>query len=142
MADLAPGYPPNILEGAMHRALVERVDMNVVPLFREQFRQDGIERLFNGDASLAKRLKLREHCESVLLGVLRFVGPAQQVGTDLYMREVVLEVRAVDPATGRVLKSLEIREKGGGASAELSSVNAITRLEQQVQANISEWSWV
>jgi hypothetical protein len=137
-----PGHSPGSLEGAMQRALIDR-GMSVIPLFRESFQKEGLERrLFLGDATLAGALKLREHIDSVLVGELRFVGPAQLVSDGLYVREAVLEVHAIDPASGRVMHTLEIREKGGGANAELSSVNALERLEEKVQASISEWTWV
>lgn len=137
-----PGFPPGALESAVQRALRER-GFRIVPIFRNQFREDEAElRLFNGDASFANRLKLQEHCDSVLLGVLRFGGPAQAVEGGMYIREVVLEIRALDPSTGLVIDSLEISEKGGGSTAELSAINAVSRLKESVIANISGWSWV
>jgi hypothetical protein len=126
----------------MQSALRDR-DLAIVPIFRERFRSDGLQkRLFNGDPSLVTSLKLQQHCDSVLIGVLRFVGPAQLVDGGFFIREAVLDVHAIDPVTGRVKESLEISEKGGGASAELSTVNAIARLKEKVEASISEWSWV
>lgn len=137
-----PGFPPGALESAVQRALRER-GFRIVPIFRNQFREDEAElRLFNGDASFAHRLKLHDHCDSVLVGVLRFGGPAQVVDGGLYIREAVLEIHAVDPSTGLVIDSLEISEKGGGATAELSAINAVSRLKESVIANISGWSWV
>lgn len=137
-----PGFPPGALESAVQRALRER-GFRIVPIFRNQFREDEAElRLFNGDASFANRLKLQEHCDSVLLGVLRFGGPAQVVDGGMYIREAVLEIRALDPSTGLVIDSLEISEKGGGTTAELSAINAVSRLKESVIANISGWSWV
>jgi hypothetical protein len=137
-----PGFPPGALESAVQRALRER-GFRIVPIFRNQFREDEAElRLFNGDASFANRLKLREHCDRVLLGVLRFAGPAQVVDGGLYIREAVLEIRALDPSTGLVVDSLEISEKGGGTTAELSAIDAVSRLKESVLANISGWSWV
>jgi len=127
---------------ALHRALIER-EMSVVPLFREKFRQDGTaQRLFGGDAGLAANLKLRDYVDSVLLAEFHFVGPAQAVQGNLYIREAVLEVHAIDPASGEVRKVLEIREKGGGATAEQSSENALTRLEQSIANDMSGWVWV
>jgi hypothetical protein len=127
---------------AMHRALIAR-DMSVIPLFREKFRQDGTaQRLFGGDAGLAANLKLRDYVDGVLLAEFRFVGPAQLVQDGVYIREAVLEVHAIDPSSGEIRKVLEIREKGGGASAESSSENALTRLEEEVQNNIAGWIWV
>lgn len=137
-----PGFPPDALESAVQRALRER-GFRIAPIFRNQFREDEAElRLFSGDVSFANRLKLQEHCDSVLLGVLRFVGPAQVVDGGMFIREAVLEIRALDPSTGRVIDSLEISEKGGGATAELSAINAVSRLKESVIANISGWSWV
>jgi ribosomal protein S11 len=137
-----PGFPPGALESAVQRALRER-GFRIVPIFRNQFREDEAElRLFNGDASFASRLKLQEHCDSVLLGVLRFAGPAQAVDGGMYIREAVLEIRALDPSTGLVIDSLEISEKGGGTTAELSAIAALSRLKESVLANISGWSWV
>jgi hypothetical protein len=134
-SDIAP------LEGVIRTALQGR-GYSVVPIFRESFRTDGLgQRLFDGDPSLASRLKLQQHCDALVLGALRFVGPAQAVGGGLYIREVVLDVRKIDPASGQPGPSLEIREKGGGASAELSTINALSRLEDKVEASISEWSW-
>jgi hypothetical protein len=135
-----PGFDAAPLEGAMRRALNER-GFSVIPIFRERFETDGTgQRLFDGDPSLATRLKLQKHCDSLLLGTLRFVGPAQAVEGGLYIREAVLDIHAIDPSSGEVLHSLEIREKGGGANAELSTVNALSRLEEKVANSISEWS--
>jgi hypothetical protein len=135
-ADTAP------LLSAMHRALIDR-DMAVVPLFREKFRRDGTaQRLFAGDAALATSLKLRDYVDSVLLAEFRFAGPAQHVQGGLYIREGVLEVHAIDPSSGEVRKVLEIREKGGGSTAEQSSENALTRLEESIENDISGWIWV
>jgi hypothetical protein len=137
-----PGFPAGPLKDAVHRALIDR-GMTVVPLFRELFMRDGTaRRLFAGDASLAAGLKLREHVDSVLLAELRFVGPAQSMGDGLYIREAVLEVHAVDVSSGEIRKVLEIRGKGGGANEELSSINAVDRLQEQVEANIAGWVWV
>ncbi len=67
---------------------------------------------------LAANLKLRDYVDR-LLAEFHFVGPrAGSAGT--YIREAVLEVHAIDPASGEVRKVLEIREKGGGATAEQS----------------------
>jgi hypothetical protein len=127
---------------ALRRALSGR-GMAELPLFKEKFRQDGTaQRLFAGSAALAGDLKLREFVDSVLLAEFRFVGPAQAVEGGLFIREAVLEVHAIDPSSGEVRKIQEIREKGGGATAELSSENAVTRLEEAVEGNISEWIWV
>src|SRR5262249_55144829 len=85
---------------AIHRALIDR-DMSVIPLFRAKFQQDGTaRRLFGGDAGLAANLKLRDYVDSVLLAEFRFVGPAQLVQGDVYIREAVLEVHAIDPSSG------------------------------------------
>lgn len=137
------GAGPNSapLEDALHEALRRR-GFSVIPFFREPFKRDGlVEKLYNGDPELAGRLTLRKHCDSVLLGVLRFSGPAENVD-GLYVREAVLDIRAIDPGTGQVVNSLEIRQKGGGSTAELSTVNAMIRLEEQVEASLSEWSWI
>lgn len=131
----------DVLDEAMQRALGER-GMSVIPLFRTAFSADGANRrLFDGDAALASALKLKDHVDSVLIGELRYNGPAQVVN-GLYLREVVLEVHAIDPSSGEVRKRLQVRGKGGGANEELSSQNAIDRLEQEVETNISEWIWI
>lgn len=126
---------------AMHHALLQR-EMAVIPLFRAKFRQDGTaRRLFAGDAALAANLRLREFVDSVLLAEFHFAGPAQLVEDNMYIREAVLEVRAIDPSSGEIRKTLAIREKGGGPTAEQSSENALTRLEQSIEDNISGWNW-
>jgi hypothetical protein len=80
--------------------------------------------------------------DSVLLAEFRFAGPAQRDQGGLYIREGVLEVHAIDPSSGEVRKVLEIREKGGGATAEQSSENALTRLEESIENDLSGWNWV
>jgi len=87
------------------------------------------------------RLKLQNYCDWVLLGVLRFVGPAQQVAGGLYIREVVLDIHSIDPLSGDVGRALEIREKGGGTSEQLSTQNALDRLQNSVETSVKEWTW-
>lgn len=137
------GTGPNSapLEDALRQTLSKR-GFSVIPFFREPFRREGlVEKLYGGDPELAGQLMLRRHCDSVLLGVLRFSGPAENVD-GLYFREAVLDIHAIDPGTGQVVSSLEIRQKGGGSTAELSTVNAMIRLEEAVEASLSEWSWI
>jgi hypothetical protein len=129
------------LEEAMRQGLIEGGN-SVIPLFRDRFRIDGIgTRLFDGDPTLAGKLKLRDHCDALLLGSLRFVGPAQEVASGLYVREIVLDVHQIDPVSGQIGKSLEIREKGGGSDAQLSTINALSRLKDKIETSISEWTW-
>ena len=77
----------------------------------------------------------------MLIGVLRFVGPAQQISGGLYIREVELDIHTVDPLSGDVGQALEIREKGGGASEQLSTENALDRLRNSVESSVKEWTW-
>jgi hypothetical protein len=129
------------LEDALREALSKR-GFSVIPFFREPFKHEGLaQKLYDGDPELAGRLMLRQHCDSVLLGVLRFSGPAENVD-GLYIREAVLDIHAIDPATGQVVNALKLRQKGGGSTAELSTVNAMIRLEEEVETSLSEWSWI
>ncbi len=129
------------LEDAMREGLIDGGN-SVIPLFRDRFRIDGIGiRLFDGDPTLVSKLKLRDHCDALLVGSLRFVGPAQAVSNGFYVREIVLDVHQIDPATGQIDKSLEIREKGGGSDPQLSTTNALSRLKDKIETSISEWTW-
>jgi len=128
-------------EAAMRRALDQR-GYQVIPVFRTEFQHAGLgQQLFSGDPALAMRLKLQNYCDWVLLGVLRFVGPAQQVAGGLYIREVVLDIHSIDPLSGDVGRALEIREKGGGTSEQLSTQNALDRLQNSVETSVKEWTW-
>lgn len=134
--DVAP------LETSVRNALGDR-GYKVVPVFTAEFTHAGMGRqLFDGDPSLAARLKLQRYCDTVLLGMLRLVGPAQQVANGLFIREAVLDIRAIDPVSGDVIgQTLEISEKGGGADAQLSTENALERLKNSVEGSVREWSW-
>jgi hypothetical protein len=129
------------LEDAMRQGLIDG-GSSVTPIFRERFRIDGIGmRLFDGNPTLVSNLKLRKHCNALLIGSLRFVGPAQAVSGGFYVREIVLDVHQIDPVSGQVNKSLEIREKGGGSDAQQSTTNALTRLKDKIETSLSEWTW-
>jgi hypothetical protein len=129
------------LEAAIRRALDNR-GYSVIPLFREAFQRDGLaQQLLDGDPSIANRLKLQQYCDAVLLGVVRFVGPAQAVAGGMYIREAVLDIHEIDPLSGHLGPALEIREKGGGTNERLSTENALDRLENEVATSLREWSW-
>jgi hypothetical protein len=130
------------LEMGIGRALTNRGGYQVIPVFRTEFRRAGLgQKLFDGDPSLVTRLKLQHYCDAVVLGVLRFSAPAQQVADRLYIREAVLDIRVIDPLSGIIEKMPEIREKGGGATAQLSTENALDRLENSLEDSVKEWSW-
>jgi len=137
-----PGSELAPIEGAAARALRER-GYNVLPLFRERFAHDGLDqKLFNGDASLTRSLQLRRYCDRVVLGAVRFQGPAQHVGQGLFIREAVAVFRLIDPETGQVTgRELEIPVKGGGADAAASTADALRTLAEQIPMEVSAWSW-
>ena len=132
-SDVAP------LEGAAQRALRGR-GYNIVPLFRRDFVKDGLHReMFDGSAAIATKLELHSRCDSVLLGEVRFVGVPRNVG-GMFISEAVLNIRAISPITGSVVKELEVREKGGGSSAADSTADALSRLEVSVEQKLAGWS--
>lgn len=128
------------LQDAAQRALRER-GYNVLPLFRASFSKDEIGRtLFTGSSAVATRLELRKHCDTVLLGRLRLVGTVSNVN-GLYISEWALAIRAISPETGSVTDEMELHEKGGGTTPAASKADAIRRLEQSVELQLTQWSW-
>lgn len=130
------------VEMAIGRALTHKGGYQVIPVFRTEFQRAGLgQKLFAGDSALVTRLRLQRYCDAVVLGVLRFAAPAQQVGDKFYIREIVLDVRVIDPLSGTIEQMPEIREKGGGATPQLSTENALDRLGNSVEDSVKEWSW-
>jgi hypothetical protein len=129
------------LEIAIRSALDSR-GYRVVSIFTREFQHAGMgQQLYDGDASLVGRLGLQRYCDVVLVGVLRFVGPAQRVGPDMFIREVALDIRPIDPVSGSIGTPLEVTEKGGGTNEQLSTENALDRLKNSVESSVREWSW-
>lgn len=129
------------IEGAAQSVLRER-GVHVVPLFRQRFAQDGLDReLFRGSTSLASKLQLNKHCDSVLLGVVRIEGPPRSV-QGLVITEAAFSLRKISAADGTVGGEWIIREKGGGADAESSAANALRRLEDSIRTQMAEWTLI
>ncbi|MBS0418391.1 MAG: hypothetical protein JSR66_11810 [Proteobacteria bacterium] len=129
------------LEIAMRSALDSR-GYRIVSIFTTAFQHAGMgQKLYDGDPSLVGRLGLQRYCDVVLVGVLRFAGPAQRVAPDMFIREAVLDIRPVDPVSGSIGTPLEVSEKGGGTSEQLSTENALDRLKNSVESSVREWSW-
>ena len=129
------------LEIAIRSALDSR-GYRIVSIFTTEFQHAGMgQLLYDGDPSLVGRLGLRRYCDVVLVGVLRFVGPAQHVAPGMFIREAVLDIRPIDPVSGSIGTPLEVSEKGGGTSEQLSTENALDRLKNSVESSVREWSW-
>ena len=129
------------LEIAMRSALDSR-GYRVVSIFTTEFKHAGMgQQLYDGDPSLVGRLGLQRYCDVVLVGVLRFVGPAQNVAPGMFIREAVFDIRPIDPVSGSIGAPLEVSEKGGGTSEQLSTENALDRLKNSVESSVREWSW-
>jgi len=129
------------LEIAIRSALDSR-GYRIVSIFTTEFQHAGLgQRLYDGDPSLVGQLGLKRYCDVVLVGVLRFVGPAQGVAPGMFIREAVLDIRPINPVSGSIGTPLEVNEKGGGASEQLSTENALDRLKNSVESSVREWSW-
>lgn len=126
------------LASAVNRALRDR-GFNVVPLFKPAFAQEGLDReLFQGSPSLAQRLDLAKHCDSVLLGVVRMASPPRNA-SGLFLTEMVLDIREISSATGSVTDQIEIREKGGALDAQASVIAALDKLAGSVESRLADW---
>lgn len=132
----------NALQDAVQRAVRSR-GIHVLSLFRSQFSRDELDlQLFPGNAALAERLELHKHCDVVILGIGGFSGPAQnQDMSGLYMREAVLNLHAIAAKTGEQLGSLKVTAKGRGLDPDSSSVDAMQKLEQRVEEQVTGWSY-
>jgi len=127
----------NTVQGVLQRSLRERGD-NVIALFRDAFSSENLDlQLFEGNPTLAKRLELRKYCDKVLLGVVRFAGPAEnQSHSGLYMREAILNLHAIAADTGELLEDIEISAKGRGPDEDASTRDALRALEGSIEERI------
>jgi hypothetical protein len=122
---------------AMDRALRDR-GFNVVSLFKPAFGSEGLDRqLFEGSPSLARRLDLPEHCDSVVIGSVRMVMAPRSAG-GMYITEMALQLRQIS-STGSRLGQTEVREKGGALDARSSISAAIEKLAESAEAELAAW---
>ena len=129
------------LESAAREVLLDR-GFNVMPLFKPNFTKDEIARtLFTGSESLAKRLRLSERCDTVLLAKLKLAGPVSNAGGGLYITHWILSIHAISPESGDVTSQREIEAKGAGSSPEASQARAVRELEESIEETLKLWSW-
>lgn len=134
----SPGTDSASVSSAVNRALRDR-GFNVIALFKPAFAQEGFDQaLFEGNSSLAKRLQLAEHCDSLLLGVVRIVSPPRSAG-GMYITEMALDIRKISPVTGSVVDQLEVREKGGALDARSSVAAAVDKLASSTESQLVAW---
>lgn len=122
---------------AMDRALRDR-GFNVVPLFKPAFGREGLDRqLFDGSPSLAQRLDLAQHCDSVVIGSVRVVMPPRQAG-GMYITEMALQLKQISSA-GEQMAQTQVQEKGGALDARSSVSAALERLAESAEATMASW---
>jgi hypothetical protein len=122
---------------ALDRALRER-GFNVVSPFKPAFSSEGLDRqLFEGSPTLAQRLALAEHCDSVVIGSVRMVKAPRNAG-GMYITEMALQLRQIS-STGSRMDQTEVREKGGALDASSSVSAALEKLAESAEAELAAW---
>lgn len=110
------------------RDAVRAGHFETIPLFRDAVSNEGVDReLFAGNSSRTLQLHLSKFCGLLILAQAKQVRPT--VRTEHFsLAEVGLELRAIDPKTGRVLRSAETFAKGGGPNEEAARADALRNL--------------
>jgi hypothetical protein len=122
---------------AMDRALRDR-GFNVVPLFKPEFGREGLDRqLFDGSPSLALRLELAQHCDSIVIGSVRMVRAPRSAG-GMYITEMALQLKQIS-AAGIQMNQAQVQEKGGALDASSSVSAAIEKLAASAEATMAAW---
>jgi hypothetical protein len=132
------GAPSAPVASVVVRTLHQR-GINVVPLFKAAAGTEGIDRqLYEGNPSLAERLSLAEHCDSLLIGAVRVVSGPRRAG-GMYITEMALAIRRISAVDGSVNDEIEVRGKGGALDASSSVSAAVERLSENAEAALKAW---
>lgn len=114
------------------RDAVQAGNFETIPLFRDAVSREGVDReLFAGNSSRALQLHLSRFCGVLILAEAKEVRPTVRT-EHFFLAEVGLELRSVDPRTGRILRSAETSAKGGGPSEEAARNEALRNLGETV----------
>jgi hypothetical protein len=132
------GFEVTALQDAASSALID-LGYHVPTLFRRHFTSDELDKeLFHGSAKLAKQLRLKEHCDGVLLGEVRLNPPNNLQG--LFITEATMYLHQIAADSGTITKNLVIRAKGSGTNADTSAASALRELEENLKQQLSEWT--
>jgi hypothetical protein len=114
------------------REAVEARGLEAIPLFRDAISRDGVDReLFAGSSWRTQQLRLSSYSTLLILVQAREIRPTVRT-QHFFLTELGLEVRAIDPTTGRILRSAETSAKGAGPSEEAARTDALRNLGDTV----------
>jgi hypothetical protein len=134
------GFEVTGLQDAASSALID-LGYHVPALFRKHFTSDGLDKeLFRGSPMLAKRLRLKERCDVVLLGEVRLNAPNNL--QNLFITEATMYLHRISVDSGAIVDDQVIRAKGSGLNANTSAASALRELEESLKQQLAEWTLI
>jgi hypothetical protein len=115
---------------------LRRAGRDTVTLFRDGATEQTVATdLFRGNASIAAELELAKYCTRILVGRVSALSLGSTDGLTIARASVTFRLLDAD---GRVLKDLEISEKGGGLTEEAAIARAVDELRAVLPERLSE----